>query len=305
MRASVVICTLNRSAALKHCFAALEAQTAPPDRVEIVVVDNGSTDETSSVIKQFQRGARYPVRSCIEEQLGLSHARNRGVAEARHELVIFLDDDAVPTPGWLAAYLDAFGTTGVDCAGGRIVLDWQAPRPNWLHPAIDPLLGLIDLGERPREFAFPWYYPAGGNIAFRREVFDTVGVFDPALGVRPGRMIGSEETDLCYRLEQAGGRLVYEPRAQVTHPVAATKLTKPWFRRRAYHAGRTACLVERKHMSADQLLRLNFTRLAGPPPQIRIALPRQAPAQAGAAAFLAEFRLLFATGYLGQFLMTL
>ena len=303
MRASVVICTLNRSGVLKHCLAALEGQTAPLERVEIVVVDNGSSDETPTVIKDFRRWGRYPVRWCVEERIGLSNARNRGVAEARHEIVIFLDDDALPERGWLDAHLEAFEATGAECVGGRIRLTWNAPRPRWLHPALEPFLGRIDLGEQRRPFGFPRHYPGGGNIAFRREVFDAVGPFDPALGVRPGRIVGSEETDLCYRLERAGGRLLYEPRAEVTHPVAPAKLTKPWFRRRAYHAGRTACVVELKHLGRGELLRRDLARLGAR--RARLGQHRERRASLDALLFLAEFRALFATGYLTRFLKAL
>jgi GT2 family glycosyltransferase len=301
VRVSVVICTLNRSQPLKACLRAVESQTGVvPRDVEVVVVDNGSTDNTPTVVKDFRRYSRYDVRWCVEERVGLSNARNRGVAEATNRLIVFLDDDARPAPGWLAAHVRAFAETNAQCIGGRIRLDWEAPRPRWLHPALDPFLGLIDLGDERASFAFPRSYPGGGNIAFRREVFDLVGLFDPELGVRPGRVIGSEETDLCYRLEHAGGRVIYEPHAEVSHPVPAAKLTKRWFRRRAYHAGRTACLVELRHLGRARLFGRNVKRLFSRAP----AAPASAsphdrlPWRAGV--FLLRFRLVFALGYAVQ-----
>jgi len=302
VRASVVICTLNRSRALTRALRAIEAQTGvAPEQAELVVVDNGSIDETPTIVKEFRRYARFPVRWCVDERLGLSNARNRGVADARHELVVFLDDDAVPTPGWLAAHIATADETHADCVGGRITLAWETPRPAWLHPALDPFLGRIDLGDDRGAFDFPHTYPGGGNIAFRRAVFGQVGLFDPALGVRPGRLVGSEETDLCYRIERVGGRLVYEPRAHVTHPVPAAKLTKQWFRRRAYHAGRTACLVELRHFSRAALLARNLGRLlTRPKPAPGVAALHPPPM--AARLFLAEFRLLFALGYLAVLL---
>jgi GT2 family glycosyltransferase len=302
VQASVVICTLNRSQALIRGLRALEAQTGvAPEQAELVVVDNGSTDATPTVVKEFRRYARFPVHWCVEERLGLSNARNRGVAESHHELVIFLDDDAVPAPGWVAAYIAAAVETQADCVGGRITLEWEAPRPAWLHPALDPFLSRVDLGVERCAFNFPRTYPVGCNIAFRRAVFEKVGLFDPALGVRPGRVVGSEETDMCYRIERAGGRVLYEPRAHVTHLVPAAKLSKQWFRRRAYHAGRTACLVELRYFSRAALLARNLPRVFARPKPMPGAGEPSAPSMA-ARLFLAEFRLLFALGYLGQLL---
>jgi GT2 family glycosyltransferase len=131
-------------------------------------------------------------------------------------------------------------------------------------------------------------------------VFDRVGLFDPTLGVRPGRVVGSEETDLCYRLERAGGRLAYEPAAAVSHPVAAAKLTKAWFRKRAYHAGRTACLVELHHLGRGRLLRRNITRLFRRSSSGAATQSQPERAGLGARLFLARFRLVFAAGYLVQ-----
>ena len=304
MRVSIVICTLNRSQALKACLRSLEAQVGVvPDDVEVVIIDNGSSDDTPTVAKDFRRYSRFVVRWCVEERVGLSNARNRGVAEATNQIILFLDDDARPAPGWLAAHLRAFAETDAHCVGGRIRLDWEAPRPRWLHPALDPFLGFIDLGDERASFAFPRRYPGGGNIAFRREVFETVGQFDPQLGVRPGRVVGSEETDLCYRLERAGGRIVYEPHAEVSHPVPASKLTKRWFRRRAYHAGRTGCLVELRHLGRARLFGRNLKRLFLSKPAAEQAKPAPHDRPSWRAAlFLARFRLLFALGYLAQFL---
>ncbi|MBN1918668.1 MAG: glycosyltransferase [Verrucomicrobia bacterium] len=303
MRVSVVICTLNRSQALKACLRALESQTdVEPGDVEIVIVDNGSTDNTPTVANDFRRDSRFDVRWHVEDRLGLSNARNRGVAEARGEILVFLDDDAVAVPGWLSAHLRAFDETDADCVGGRITLDWEAPRPHWLHPALDPFFGLLDLGAERVVLAYPHAYPVGANVAYRRKVFERIGLFDPELGVRPGRVVGSEETDICYRVERAGGVILYEPRATVTHSVPAAKCDKRWFRRRAYHAGRTACLIELRHVGRTRLFCRNVQRLLSRVPGASATPPSGKPPSWDATLFLARFRLLFMLGYLAQFL---
>src|SRR5207244_667468 len=130
--ATVVICTHNRGAILGRAVdhALVEARSAGAD---VLVVDNASTDDTPAVLAAL---AAPDLRVVCEPRLGLSAARNRGLAEARGEVAVFLDDDALPHPGWLAAHLAPYGTREVTCVGGRIRLAFSAPPPAWLAPSL-------------------------------------------------------------------------------------------------------------------------------------------------------------------------
>src|SRR5262249_51523514 len=134
--ATVVICTHNRAtvvrAAIEH--ALVEARRCAAD---VLVVDNASTDDTAAVVADAARGA-LEVRVVREEQLGLSAARNRGLADARGDVVAYLDDDATPRPGWLAALLAHYDDARVACVGGRIVLRFASAPPPSLTPALPP-----------------------------------------------------------------------------------------------------------------------------------------------------------------------
>src|SRR5262245_58021394 len=100
---TVLICTRNRAAQLGHALSSAARMDAPPGvRWELVVVDNGSTDETEQVALGYSD--RLPVRLVREETPGLSHARNRGVSEARGRYICWTDDDIVLDRNWLAAY---------------------------------------------------------------------------------------------------------------------------------------------------------------------------------------------------------
>jgi glycosyltransferase involved in cell wall biosynthesis len=94
---SVVVCTYRRQALLPDLFAALRAQTRPAD--EIVIVDNEVSDATAALVRDAASG--LPIHYVSESTLGLSHARNRGAAESQGDLIVFLDDDALPEPGFL------------------------------------------------------------------------------------------------------------------------------------------------------------------------------------------------------------
>jgi glycosyltransferase involved in cell wall biosynthesis len=114
--ASVVVCTRNRCALLQACLASLDEQTL--DRLEVVVVDNGSTDATPAKLDEWRRAAQYRVVA-NEPVAGLSRSRNRGLETARGDLVLFLDDDAVVPVGWAAAHGPRTRTIGSWGLAGR------------------------------------------------------------------------------------------------------------------------------------------------------------------------------------------
>ena len=94
---------------LRNCLESLERQIAAFDDFEVVVVDNGSTDETADYLAEWAAVSPLRCRVVVEPCVGLSHARNAGVAVARGQVVLFIDDDAIAPQGWVAAHLRAYG----------------------------------------------------------------------------------------------------------------------------------------------------------------------------------------------------
>ncbi|CAN5913639.1 hypothetical protein BH11GEM2_BH11GEM2_20650 [soil metagenome] len=142
VRATVVICTRNRAATLARALESLCGLRVPDATSwEGLVVDNASTDATSHVVARSVD--RLPVRMALESQPGLSHARNRAVAEARGDYILWIDDDAVPHADWLAAYLAAFEAwPNAVVFGGPIDVAFDAPLPEWfvrVLPRVAPL----------------------------------------------------------------------------------------------------------------------------------------------------------------------
>src|SRR5262249_57858235 len=119
----VVVCTHNRADSLPATLASLRGLDATPEGFEVIVVDNASTDGTPAVVAAARRewpGPPDTLRLVHEPRLGLNHARNRGIAEARGAVVAFLDDDAVVVPGSLGELTRAYRSDpALWCAGGR------------------------------------------------------------------------------------------------------------------------------------------------------------------------------------------
>ena len=178
---SVIVATRDRAALLKSTLEALCGQSSPGCPVEILVVDNGSIDETRDVVQTAARESRIPVVYLTESRPGKSHALNTAVAHARGDLLAFTDDDVLPSPQWLAAYNQAFRETGADYAAGRILPLWEAPPPRWLTPAQHGVLAVSDGGPRRLilEGVQDEIMPIGANMAVRRHVLDRVGGWNP------------------------------------------------------------------------------------------------------------------------------
>jgi len=219
---SVVVCTRDRPDDLEECLRTLQAQAdAPPH--EILVVDNAPTNALTC-----KRVALFPgVRYTVEELPGLGFARNRGIREARGEIVAFLDDDALAPPGWLRALATVFALDPeVGVCGGPIVppeLETEAQELADLRSGGAQTFERQVYGPRAPEGWSSRQWPllagslvGGGNLALRAELLRRLGGFDDALG--PGTPATSgEDTDVVHRMVVAGHRLAFEPLALVRH----------------------------------------------------------------------------------------
>ncbi|MCW5891456.1 MAG: glycosyltransferase family 2 protein [bacterium] len=241
-RATVVVCTHDRADVLATAVTHAHAQ-ARALGAEVLVVDNASTDGTPALLADLGRRLGAGLRSVHEPELGLSAARNRGLAEARGAVVVYLDDDAVPRPGWLAALLAGFDDPDVVAAGGRIVLRFPGAAPAWLDPTLHGQLSAYDQGPAAHPIRYGQAdYPYGANIAFRADAARARGGFSRLVGPRGRHQLVHDETDLCYRLEHAGGTILYLPDAVVDHVVLPERISPAWMLRRASTGGQSAAV---------------------------------------------------------------
>ncbi|MBI5211572.1 MAG: glycosyltransferase family 2 protein [Elusimicrobia bacterium] len=242
---SVIVPTLNRARSLVRALRCLRGQDLRADGFEVLIVDNRSTDPTRSVAKGFV--ARHPARRfryVREEERGLLFGRNRGVEEARGDILAFIDDDIEPAPGWLKAIRRSFADPGVRIVGGPILPRYEARPPAWLEwfwterpeGRFCAPLGLLDFGDKAREVdpAFVW----GGNLAIRREVLVDLGGFHPEYF--PGKLWcfeGDGEVGLARKARAAGCKAVYQPEALVRHRIPKGRMTPEYFEKRFFYGG--------------------------------------------------------------------
>jgi glycosyltransferase involved in cell wall biosynthesis len=239
MHVSAVIATYNRARLLQGTLGALASQQVPRSLSwEIVVVDNNSSDSTEQAVAAFSKTTSVPVRYVFEPEQGLSHARNRGVREARGSILAFSDDDVLPAPDWIARVAAAIDRWDAHGVGGRILPRWETPPPRWLTENWRLLrrLSIMDF-EGSRLLALPlerqpqvW----GANMAFRRELFDRVGGFDPRRGMAGPRLFRGEESDLIDRALELGLKIAYDSALTVYHRIGPDRMEKPYFRRLAF-----------------------------------------------------------------------
>lgn len=244
---TVIICTYNRAALLRRCLEAVALQTLPPERLEVLVIDNRSSDGTGPMVQAFL--PKHPhFHYFLEQKQGLSHARNRGLAEATGLYVAYLDDDALAVPHWAECLLAAFRQEPSPLSvGGRIEPWYESPPPGWFVPAFETRSwgsGPGFLSPEKARFGF-----AGGNMAFPRSVLQQLGGFRTDLGMVPGQLRMGEESALYLELlrqhpGRAGRLLYYEPAALVHHFTPARNWQLSYRLERSRAAGASRALME-------------------------------------------------------------
>jgi glycosyltransferase involved in cell wall biosynthesis len=243
-RVTVAICTWNRAPLLRRALASLAALEIPPEvRLELLVVDNGSSDETPALLREH--AGALPLRAVCEPQPGLSHARNRAAAEAQGELILWIDDDVEVEPGWLAAYLEASRRHGDASFFGGAALPWfEQPPPEWIAESWEEIADAFSIRVLPPEPARiqPWRLPVGANFAVRSEA-QRRHAYDPRLGRRRGEWTSGEETALLRRLLADGETGWWVPDARVRHWIPSERLAEPHLRRIWFGQGRERALT--------------------------------------------------------------
>ena len=236
---TVLFATRNRARLLREVLEAFCRLEAPPSGWKLVVVDNGSTDDTLAVLASFTD--RLPLQFITEPKLGKNIALNTGLAMVEGDLTVLTDDDVFPNADWLVQLRKAADAQpDYSIFGGVIVPRWELPPPEWL--------GWLSLGPiftvtpswmkegplRPDQITLV----QGPNMLVRTSVFKSGARFDGAIGPRGSSYPMGSETEFVLRLGAQGHRGWHAQSAIVEHFVRAEQMDKRWIMRRAVRWGR-------------------------------------------------------------------
>jgi len=205
---SVIISTYNRREILQKTLAAYQAQSARSGILEVLVLDDESTDGTPEAVSEFSARSELPVRYFRLPHGGQAAARNHGIREAKGRLILFGDDDILPGPNLVAEHLawhTKYPQAGVGILG---LVEWSpevkpTPFMDWLAEEGFFEYGRLKAGE---ETGFGCFYSC--NLSLKTDFLRENGLFDEDF-----KSYGFEDTELGYRLEKKGFRLLYNPRA--------------------------------------------------------------------------------------------
>ncbi len=224
---SIIICTYSRPADLQETLKGILTQRLDGRfDIEVIVVDNSPDGRMKTALDPFYDSFKGGLRYTQEKTQGKSFALNHGIRIARGEIIAFTDDDALPDPDWLATLVGFLNEKNCDGVGGRVLPIYPENTPQWIKDNPAKIAGgvvVYDYGE----LCFPYeakYDPfIGCNYAFKREVFDSCGLFRTDIG--PGTSAMGEDTELVERLVERGKILYYCGKAVVRHPLDLKRVT--------------------------------------------------------------------------------
>ncbi|MDO6587000.1 glycosyltransferase family 2 protein [Salipiger sp. 1_MG-2023] len=261
---------------LERCLAALAPQLGP--EIEAVVVDNAPAEPLPEALRTRFAALRFVV----EPAAGAAHARNRGVAETSAPLLVFLDCDCLPDPGWLQRALDAARAHPGALVGGRVSVFDETPPPRSGAEAFEAVFAFDNRAYIERKG-----FSVTANLLAPRAVFERVGGFRPGL---------SEDLDWCRRATAAGAPLVYDDGLHVAHPSRSDwpALARKWRRLTDEAWGLQGRGLRARSLWALRALAMPLSALAHLPKVLRSSRLRSPREKARATATL--FRLRIARG---------
>ena len=234
---TVVFATRNRAGILRDVLETFCQLQSPTSGWKLVVVDNGSTDQTAQVIASF--ADRLPLRYVFEPTIGKNFALNTGLGSLEGDLAVFTDDDVFPHTDWLVQLRkSADAEPACSMFGGAIVPRWEVPPPSWVRWIEDP--GPVYSLTEPslKEEQINPILVFGPNMAVRTTVFQSGMRFDSSIGPRGSSYPMGSETELLVRLSRAGHKAWHVRGAVVEHFVRGEQLKQDWVLQRAIRWGR-------------------------------------------------------------------
>ncbi|MFC1680209.1 glycosyltransferase [Pseudomonadota bacterium] len=240
---SVILPTRNRSELLQRALLSLADQTLPSGEFEVIVVDNGSTDDTKEICTGI--GQRLPnLHYLYEASPGLHVGRHAGLMTAVGQILVYGDDDIRAFPTWLEAVVEGFSDSEVGLLGGKALPDFESPPPAWIEQLwrmtpwgkILPQYSVLDFADDVK--TIDPLYVWGCNFCIRKSLLEEFGGFHPdGMPQEFIRFRGDGETAVSIAMKKSGYKTLYHPKASVHHFVSSKRMTYDYLRRRAYAQG--------------------------------------------------------------------
>jgi GT2 family glycosyltransferase len=267
MKISVIVPTYNRAQSLGRLIQSLDAlNRGDLTEMEVLVVDNGSTDDTAKLLqRELARAHGFELKVFNERQSGKASALNLGLASAKGEIFLILDDDVVADHDCLIRHAEAHKSTDFDAVQGKILPGRDHDgRPADLARIREYNIPHIDYGDELRDIRGL----TGTNMSFKRKVFADVGLFDARLG--PGAAGFSEDTEYSMRIRNAGFKIGYTPHAIVYHELNPARYGREYNRMVEYRKGLSRSIYRQDSIFFRVLpnlvancVRYGFYRLSG------------------------------------------
>ena len=244
MKLSIIIPTRNRAHLLNVALKSLMIQTYPSSEFEIIIVDNGSKDNTQKIFEGYNKKFKN-MRYFYDETPGLHIGRHRGLKEAQTELLVYADDDIEAFPTWLEGIWESFQDKNVVLVGGKNLPKWENEPPYWIYEMWMNInqyghslgfLSILDFGNRIIEIdpRYVW----GCNFSIRKNVLLEAKGFHP--DGFPQEMIkyrGDGESSVSNHIRKQNYKTLYNPKASVYHFVPKDRMTLDYFCKRAFNQG--------------------------------------------------------------------
>ena len=235
---TIIICTRNRASELNHCLPLVVEQAKMFTDVEVLVIDNGSEDNTKNIVENLSKEHNFEIRYICEPIVGLCQARNRGRQESRGKVLAYTNDDIRINRDWVANIRQHFLERRSDCLGGKVTVRFEGEAPIKSFREMLWFFGETDFGNETREYQATdrMQYPIGCNMAFTTDVFDAVGGFDTIY------KLYFDETDFFRRVRQKNFKILYVPDVEIEEFVPADRLTVRELKKKTCLLGKGAAI---------------------------------------------------------------
>ena len=219
-KVSVIVPVKNGGAKIQGLLDSLMQIDYPKDKLEIIIVDGNSSDDTREIV------SRYPVKLLLEENHGINGARNTGLKHSGGDIIVFTDSDCVVPKDWIKRIVEDFQDSKIGCVGGNVEGYYDDFLSRYSDESIIPVMRRFKRREVLDTIKPPLHYPAGCNMAIKRDIIEKVGLFDENI------MYGFDEDELVERICRKGNEMILDPEILVKHKHRSTlpELLKQNFR---------------------------------------------------------------------------